>query len=90
MASYRELSRVARLVDGLIDIDLITDDELDSLLECADDESELMAVARQIAGTNRFDSSVEKPSRDRIGGEEPQLLSGILRRGFQVFRGGKA
>ena len=46
MASYTELSRVARIVDGLLDLDRISDAELDFLLENAEDEERLLRAAR--------------------------------------------
>ena len=89
MASYTQLSRVARIVHGLLDLDKITDDELDLLLDCADDEEELLEVARQILeGSDRdLRGTTEEPA---LGGEQPDLVTNVFRRGFRLLRGGKA
>lgn len=92
MASYRELSRVARLVDGIVDIDALTDEQVDALLEAADDERELVILAQSFAaaapgGAVAGDGQSSDPD---FGGEQPQLISEILRRSFKVLRGGRA
>ena len=91
MASYRQLSRVARLVDGVLDLDLLTDEEVDTLLECADDEALLMETASELAsGPLLGRDGVERSHEPSIGGEEPHLIGSLLHRGFRVLRGGKA
>lgn len=88
MASYTQLSRVARIVDGLLDLDRISDAELDFLLENADDEERLLRAARTILGesSEHVGGSTSQPA---MGGEKPDLIAGIFRRGFRVLRGGK-
>lgn len=88
MASYTELSRVARIVDGLLDLDRISDAELDFLLENAEDEEQLVRAARVVLGESTGDVR-GSTSRPEMGGEKPDLIAGILRRGFRVLRGGK-
>ncbi|MEM6702722.1 MAG: hypothetical protein AAF690_08470 [Acidobacteriota bacterium] len=79
---------MARIVDGLLDLDRISDAELDFLLENAEDEEQLVRAARAILGENpdHVGGSTMQPA---IGGEKPDLIAGIFRRGFRVLRGGK-
>ena len=86
LASYRELSRVARIVDGIVDIDALTDEQVDALLECSDDEEELVALARGFSGQA---APGERPE-PAMAGEEPHMLAEMFRRGFKVLRGGRA
>ena len=88
MASYRQLSRVARLVDGLLDLNDLSDAEIDRLLECADDEEELRKAAAGMAA-RRPRRALGETAEPEIGGESPRLISDILRQSFRVLRGGR-